>query len=119
VDPNIQQPLGQANAALTADQIKTIMKDMLQEFQTSRRSNNNTNSGNGNGNGNQNRNRPPPESQGTNDEGNKITYCWTHGITTNLRHNSQNCSRQKEGHKADATLTNKMGGCTEICQPRK
>jgi hypothetical protein len=115
VDPNIQQPLGQANAALTADQIKTIMKDMLQEFQPSRRSGN----GNNSNNNNRNRNRPPPESQGTNDEGNKITYCWTHGITTNLRHNSQNCSRQKEGHKADVTLTNKMGGCTEICQPRK
>jgi hypothetical protein len=107
-NPNIQIPIGQANAALTADHIKTIMQDMLKEFQPSRR-----------GHGNNNRKGPPPESQGTNAEGDKITYCWTHGITTNLRHNSQNCSRQKEGHKTEATLTNKMDGCTDICRPRK
>jgi hypothetical protein len=114
IDPNIQHPIEQANAALTAEQIKTIMRDMLKEFQPSRRDN-----GSSNGNNNRNRNRPPPESQGTNAEGDKITYCWTHGITTNLRHNSHNCSRQKEGHKTEATLTDKMGGNTEICRPRK
>jgi hypothetical protein len=111
-DPNIPCPPEQANAALTADQIKDIMKDMLKDFKPSRRGNDNRNSGNSN------RNNAPLTSQGTNDDGDKITYCWTHGITTNLRHSGKNCTRQKEGHKADATLNNKMGGSTATCKPR-
>jgi hypothetical protein len=104
-NPNIPRPIEQANAALTAGQIKDIMKDMLKDFQPSRR-------------GNSNRNNTPLASQGTNADGDKVTYCWTHGTTTNLRHCSKNCTRQKEGHKAEATLTNKMGGSTETCKPR-
>lgn len=103
-DPNIQLPTEQMNAALTADELKDIMKEMMKEFRPSRRNNNNRNS--------------TGTSQGTNTEGDKITYCWTHGITTNLRHNSKTCTRKKEGHKSEATLTNKMSGCTEICKPR-
>jgi hypothetical protein len=34
-------------------------------------------------------------------------YCWTHG---GCNHSSAECSRQAEGHKADATLTTRKGG---------
>ena len=51
--------------------------------------------------------KPPP--QGTVD-GIPVTYCWSHGITANLFHNSMTCRRCKEGHKKEATLNNRMGG---------
>jgi hypothetical protein len=51
--------------------------------------------------------KPPP--QGTID-GIPVTYCWSHGITANLYHNSTNCRRCKTGHKKEATLNNRMGG---------
>jgi len=48
--------------------------------------------------------------QGVDEKGHPITYCHSHGWTRNLDHNSTNCSRPLDGHKKDATLTNKMGG---------
>lgn len=50
-----------------------------------------------------------PRPQGTID-GIPVTYCWSHGITANLFHNSKTCRRCKEGHKKEATLNNRMGG---------
>ena len=38
-------------------------------------------------------------------------YCWTHGPTCS--HPSCECNRKAEGHKDEATATNKMGGRTE------
>ena len=57
--------------------------------------------------------------QGYDDKGKPITYCWSHGITQNLKHDSKNCTRRKEGHKENATLHNKMGGCEDRMVPRK
>ena len=51
--------------------------------------------------------KPPP--QGTID-GIPVTYCWSHGVTANLYHNSTTCRRCKAGHKKEATLNNRMGG---------
>jgi len=58
-------------------------------------------------------------SQGTNTAGKSITYCFTHGITQNLQHNSKTCARKCDGHKDNATLNNKMGGSTNTMQARK
>ena len=103
VNPNITPPF-QANAALTTTDIKDLFKTMMTEFRPN------------------NRRRPhdskPLVSQGTDDAGNKITYCWSHGVTSNLRHHSKTCKRQKEGHQAEATLNNKMKGSKERCKPR-
>jgi hypothetical protein len=46
------------------------------------------------------------------------TYCWMHGITTNLAHTSATCSNKGPGHQDDATNDNKMRGATFICLPR-
>jgi len=106
-DPNVNQPaIEQANAALTAIELKEIFQSMMSEFKnTDRRG----------GGGGRNR-KPVPPSQGTDSEGNKTTYCWSHGITTNLHHNSKGCKRPKEGHKEEATLQNKLGGSTDLCK---
>ncbi len=97
-NPNLPAP-EQANAAVTANDIKEIFKTMMSEFKPP----------------NSRRNNKPPVSQGTNAKGEKITYCWSHGTTTNLRHHSKSCKRQKEGHQPDSTLQNKMNGSDEIC----
>ena len=39
-------------------------------------------------------------------------YCWTHG---GCNHSSADCSRQAEGHKADATFTARKGGSNAFC----
>ena len=45
-------------------------------------------------------------------------YCWSHGWDpVGENHTSSSCRRKKEGHKAEATGSNKMGGST--WQPKK
>jgi hypothetical protein len=39
-------------------------------------------------------------------------YCWSHGHDLSKGHNSKNCTRQREGHKTEATKNNTMGGNT-------
>ena len=108
-NPNICPPVTEhANAALTAIELKEIFKSMMSEFRNDDRRG-------GGGGGGRNR-KPLPPAQGTDSEGNKTTYCWSHGITTNLHHNSKGCKRPKEGHKEEATLQNKLGGSTELCK---
>jgi len=100
-NPNVPSPVvEQANAAITASEIKDIFKSMMNDFKTEDRRGGRA---------------PLPPSQGTDADGTKITYCWTHGITSNLRHNSKSCSRPKEGHMESATLQNKMSVSTECC----
>jgi hypothetical protein len=108
INPNLQPaPVADnaapaaANAALTTDALKGIFQSMMKEHK---------------------RNTPPkvkPKSQGKDDNDKEITYCHSHGITSNLWHNSTTCSRKKEGHKEAATLTNKMGGNTDRCKAWK
>ena len=87
-----------ANAALTTDALKEIFKSLMQEHK------------------NKNPPKVKPKAQGKDDKDKEITYCHSHGITSNLWHNSTTCSRKKEGHKEAATLTNKLGGNTERCK---
>ena len=47
----------------------------------------------------------------------KMYYCWTHGLGTNPKHCSNNCNRQKEGHKKEATADNMMDGNDRIMKP--
>ena len=43
---------------------------------------------------------------------NRIHYCWTHGM---CNHKSNECRNKRDGHKDDATKTNKMGGSNRGC----
>jgi hypothetical protein len=45
-------------------------------------------------------------------------YCWTHGHTTNSSHTSATCNHPGEGHQANATASNAMGGNTDNFIPR-
>jgi hypothetical protein len=38
------------------------------------------------------------------------SYCWTHGHSRNLRHDSTTCQHKGEGHQDSATATNTQGG---------
>ena len=48
-----------------------------------------------------------------------MTYCWTHGfcpkVSGKADHTGATCTNCHPGHKTDATVTNKMGGETRIC----
>ena len=94
-------PTESANA-VTLEDMKTLFQSMLNEHSPRTTGNH----------------RQTLVAQGNDADGTRITYCWSHGITRNLKHNSKDCKRKKEGHKDDATLTNKMGGCTERCKAR-
>ena len=67
-------------------------------------------------NNQQNKSQLPPYQGKINGE--NVTYCWSHGITRNRRHNSKTCKRKKEGHQDDSTLNNRMGGSNERCKTR-
>lgn len=43
-------------------------------------------------------------------DGFPVTYCWTHGITRNLAHNSETCQHKADGHKEDATFNSRKSG---------
>ena len=57
-------------------------------------------------------------------EGNQIgknteipkSYCWSHGVTRNMDHNSGTCENQHTVHQSEATLDNRMGGSDRIYQ---
>jgi hypothetical protein len=105
-NPNVPPP-DQANTALTTTDIKELFKTMMGEFKPPNPVNKRRNASS-----------KPLVAQGKANDGREITYCWSHGITTNLRHTSKSCNCQKEGHKTKSTLQNKMNGTTERCQPR-
>ena len=105
----------QANAVTKSD-LESLWQKLI-DYQN--------NNGNDNRNRNRNRNRDrdrdrdcdQPIAQGIDDDGKPITYCWSHGITHNLKHHSCSCRRKKEGHKDAAALHNRMGGSNEIRKP--
>jgi hypothetical protein len=43
-----------------------------------------------------------------------MAYCWTHGLSKNLAHNSMTCKNPGQGHHPDATIANMKGGSTTI-----
>ena len=105
--PAAYVPQPSANA-LTAANVKRIVQARLQSNggpRGGRRKRDNT------------RNQPQV-CQGHNAAGEPITYCWTHGITKNLRHNSITCKHKAEGHKDEAILNNKLNGSEVVCERR-
>jgi hypothetical protein len=73
---------------------------------------NNNNNNNNNPNGNTARPPPPTNTARPADNRPAIHYCWSHGFLKSPRHTSATCSNRSEGHQANATATNKMGGST-------
>ena len=65
------------------------------------------------------RKNTPLHHQGLDDNGQKVMYWFTHGITRNLHHCSKNCRRPCEGHQKKATLQNKMRGITATVSARE
>ena len=55
---------------------------------------------------------------GNGDANVQLSYCWTHGLTTNAEHNSKTCTRKAKGHQEDATLDNMLGGNNTIRRKR-
>ena len=49
--------------------------------------------------------------------GRPMAYCYSHGATVNLSHTSATCTNRVEGHQAEATMDNMMGGCSRIRIP--
>ena len=47
---------------------------------------------------------------------NTTSYCWTHGRTKNPKHTSATCKNRAEGHKEEATLSNRLGGSNKYCE---
>ena len=104
----------QAANAITANDIETIVNAILQ------RTNNNSKGNTSTTNGDESKKTKKIQvAQGFNTTGEPISYCWSHGITKNLRHNSMACRRKKEGHQDKATLTNKMNGSEQVCEKRE
>ena len=54
----------------------------------------------------------------TNEEGTRVFYCWSCGLTFHKGHTSANCHRKKEGHVKTATLKNMNGGNCLITRRR-
>ena len=69
--------------------------------------------GRGNGGGRGRGGRGNPQGRGLRKRNTKF-YCWTHGACA---HTSKFCNYPTDGHKIDATFTNKMGGSTRFCTP--
>ena len=47
------------------------------------------------------------------------SYCWSHGVTSNMDHNSGMCDNHQMGHQSEDTLDNLMGGSDRICGYRR
>jgi hypothetical protein len=96
-----------ANAKIIADTVRTQVEQALAAMNINNHGNNN--GGNNSG-----------YSNGSNNTDNRHTksYCWTHGTTQNLCHNSQTCNFRADGNKENATTCDKMGSSTRICGAR-
>ena len=44
-------------------------------------------------------------------ESTQMYYCWSHGLSTQSRHTSASCRQPKPGHKKEATIFKRFGGC--------
>ena len=90
-------------------QITALMVAMMDQRLPENNNNNNARRNNPRKEGNQQENRSEkPKS-----------YCWNHGFTTNMNHNSGTCDNQHTYHQSDATIENRMGGSYRTCGYRK
>ena len=102
-----------ANAALTAEDIRRIVSETI----AAQTSSNNLNSNNSRfGNPGNRPPRPPLVAQGFL-RGKPVSYCWTHGVTSNLRHTSATCRRKATGHQDEATFNDRKGGAESSLVP--
>lgn len=102
------------NAALTIDDVRRLIQETLATSATSRSSSRQL-SDRVNDPGHRPP-RPPLIAQGLL-RGKPVSYCWTHGVTSNLRHTSATCRRKASGHKDDATFTDRKGGSQSSLVP--
>ena len=102
--PDLEIILGRRNATLTADDIRHLVSETI-ATQTSTNTFNNGRLGNPG----DRPTRPPLIAQGLL-RGKPVSYCWTQGVTSNLRHTSATCRRKATGHKDDATYHDRKGG---------
>ena len=92
------------NSAAEISALKQEIKNL--QAQLSTRWNNQNKTFNRNS---QNQNRQPRR----NPRFTRQFYCWTHGAG----HSGRNCMNPAEGHQADATFRNRMGGSNYGCYP--
>jgi hypothetical protein len=116
-----QQGFGTADAA-TANPGQTQLLAMVQQLLTQTTGGDpvtlqallaNTQGTPSNNRGPSNNNRGPP----SNTAGEHF-YCWSHGLSTNRNHTSATCDSPADGHKANASLHDMMGGNTTIKRRR-
>jgi hypothetical protein len=114
--PNPVEPT--PTPAPTADPVISELRNLVNALSTTNTSSqNHSNTYNRRPYNNRNRlprrntSRPNVPAQGLDENGIPVSYCWSHGITHNLRHTSKSCTRPKDGHQEEATYTNQMGGC--------
>ena len=88
-------------------QITALMAEMMDQRLTA--NNNNTRHNNA---------RKESNKRGKRSE-NPKSYCWTHGVTTKMNHNSGMCDNQHTGHQSDAKIDNRMGGSDRTCGYRQ
>ena len=113
----IMSPLTQTGTAFYSTDQNTIIPSLMQQMgqmqtmmMNMQSSMVGTNDSRGGGRGGRGRGRG--RGRGGNRDGGYLPlthYCWTHGW---CRHNGTSCSAPAEGHKTDATKTNRMGGST-------
>ena len=101
--------------AANSTEVLSELKNLVNALTSQSQNKNNSRSNNrfqGRRNGKRNGgNKQQLPAQGLNDQGGMpVSYCWSHRVATNLRHNSKTCNFKKEGHKDAATFTNKIGG---------
>ena len=112
---SITPSIASANSALTASTIQQLITDAINQAIPVHSSKTRYPRGAQaklkvvSSNNNRTNKRGPQPAQALVD-GFPVTYCWTHGITRNLSHDSNTCKRKAEGHKDAATYNNRLAG---------
>ena len=114
-NPPVPEPvIAAANATVTLDDVRRLIQETL-SASSSPHPTTQTSSNRVQDPG-QRPPRPPLVAQGLL-RGKPVSYCWTHGVTSNLRHTSASCRRKATGHKDEATYSNRMGGSQSSLVP--
>ncbi len=125
-DATVTTAASSLTAITMADIQATIQAALAAHTNTNTNANNNNRQRNNDRNNTNTSNRQREQTNNNNDsiEGMSAArlaamgYCWTHGFCHNDNHTSATCSRPTEGHRMEATGTNRMGGSNEMFQPR-
>ena len=112
--PSLMSNPATANATVTIDDVRRMIQETL-TTNSGTQSSTSATSTRGSDPGHRPP-RPPLIAQGLL-RGKPVSYCWTHGITSNLRHSSATCRRKATGHKEDATFHDRNGGCQSSLVP--